>query len=141
MPKLVKGFTLIELLVVISIIAVLSAIGLTSYRTFLQNSRDSRRQADLKLIQTALEDYHSDQLYYPTSVTSGSSLVFGSKTYLNTVPSDPKGAVYTYTPSPSGCDNTSANCTSYCLYTTFEIMNLASESGCSAAPPYGVTRP
>lgn len=152
MPKN-SGFTLIELLVVISIIALLTTIGLLFYGKFVKNSRDTRRLSDLKLIQTALEDYHSDQLNYPPLGTgacsptgdgqyrSGCSLTNsnGVKTYLNTIPTDPKGVVYSYVPSPASCSGSS--CVAYCLYITLEIMNLTSDPGCSTAPPYGVSRP
>jgi len=60
-----RGFTLIELLIVISIIALLSLIGLVAYSEFLKTARNNKRLSDLKLIQSALEDYHADQLYYP----------------------------------------------------------------------------
>lgn len=146
----VHGFTLIELLVVISIIAILSVVGIVSYTGFLKNSRDARRQADLKFIQSALEQFHADQLYYPDqdSLTFGSALTFtnasgDTKTYLTKVPNDPSGSLeYSYIAEPSGCNNTS--CTSYCLYAGLEGTNRpASDSGCAPASPYnyGVTRP
>jgi len=49
MPKN-KGFTLIELLIVISIIAVLSAVGLVSYTNFLKSFRDVRSKSALRSI-------------------------------------------------------------------------------------------
>lgn len=52
-----KGFTLIELLVVISIIAVLSTIGLVVYGGVGQKARDSIRKSDLRTFATALEIY------------------------------------------------------------------------------------
>src|SRR3989344_8811649 len=107
-----SGFTLIELLIVLTIISVLSAIGLIAYNNFLKSSRDSKRQSDLKLIQSALEDYHSDQLYYPEILTTDSVLQFinenGTKTYLNKVPKDPlSSAGYLYVADPSGCSGSS----------------------------------
>lgn len=138
MPKK-DGFTLIELLVVIVIISILSIIGLVAYGNFMKNSRDSKRQADLKIIQSALEDYHADQLYYPVSL--GSPLTFtgasGTKTYLNTVPTDPKGALYSYT--QSGCGISS---TGYCLGATMENTPPSSDSNCNlSGTNYCVTRP
>lgn len=135
-----KGFTLVEMLIVISIIAVLAAIGLSIYQPVVKRSRDSRRISDLKLIQSALEDFHADQLYYPQSVTPGRPLDFGTKKYLNEVPKDPMASqIYNYV--PSGCTGT--RCTGYCLYANMEGTAPPSDSGCTPTSPYdyGVTRP
>ncbi len=98
-----NGFTLIELLVAISIIAVLSVIGLSAYQSVYKSGRDSKRQSDLRSIQSALEQYFADQLFYPdaplpsagnplTSNTGNPSPNPSPKTYLNSVPSDPDPA-------------------------------------------------
>ncbi len=50
-----KGFTLIELLIVITIIAVLSVIGITVYSGIQKNARDTRRREDIDAISKALE--------------------------------------------------------------------------------------
>lgn len=145
-----RGFTLIELLVVITIIAILSVIGLLAYTIFLKNSRDAKRQSDLKLIQSALEDYHADQIYYPFTVTAGSALAAGNKIYLNKVPNDPTAPPdYFYRASGTNCAAaTPQNCTSYCLFAQMEAVTLTSDTGCTSLPSgftspkaYGVTRP
>lgn len=82
------GFTLVELLVVISIIAVLSAIGLVIYSNVIKQGRDSKRQSDLRVIQSALEQYYADQFSYPDNITAGTPLSAGGKTYLNQIPGD-----------------------------------------------------
>ncbi len=162
-----KGFTLIELMIVVSIIAVLSLVGILAYNSALKNSRDAKRQADLKFIQSALEDYNADQSYYPplttTDCTWGDLIIdyhqcalrnppsTSTKIYLNMVPIDPLATTgtstypqYYYVPS-SGCDDSHTSlCTSYCLYAALEGSNRPlSDNGCS--PPsgynYGVTRP
>jgi len=136
-----KGFTLIELLIVISIIAVLSTIGLVSYSNFLKSSRDAKRQSDLKFIQSALEDYHSDHIYYPFDVQS---LTAGSKTYLNKIPNDPKTPPdYSYEALGTNCTaDTPKNCTKYCLYAQMEGTAPSSDSGCiKAGYNFGITRP
>lgn len=143
------GFTLIELMVAISIIAILSIVGIVVYSSVLKNSRDAKRISDLKFIQSALEDYHADQLVYPDRVVFGSPLMFTNtagnvKTYLNLVPSDPlsPNLSYNYVATPNNCDNTINNtCTSYCLYTSLEGSSVPiSDSGCTGEG-YGVTRP
>lgn len=128
-----RGFTLIELLITISIISILTLIGLVSYAAILNNSRDAKRQADLKLIQSALEQYHNDQFFYPFSpITFGSFLTncignpspscLVTKTYLNNIPKDPTGnPEYSYVAKPNACDNSATNkCNSYCLYAQVE---------------------
>lgn len=62
-----KGFTLIELLVVISIIAVLSTIGLVSYQGVQSKGRDSIRKSNLNTLATALEIYYQKNSHYPGS--------------------------------------------------------------------------
>ena len=141
-----SGFTLIELLIVLTIISVLSAIGLIAYNNFLKSSRDSKRQADLKLIQSALEDYHSDQLYYPPSITSDVPLKSAdeTKTYLNKVPKDPlSSAGYLYVADPSGCSESS--CLRYCLYAVMERLPSYTDDPVKCPTNsnynYAVTRP
>lgn len=147
-----NGFTLIELLISISIIAILSALGLIAYTAVLQQGRDAKRQSDLKSIQSALEQYNSDQGFYPAA--SPSSLGFGgtnsltsrtgnpspppaTKTYMNSVPSDPVPSPhpqYQYTPSG----------TSYCLYAKLDKPLPYPSAACSNAAStynYAVTPP
>ncbi len=139
-----SGFTLIELLITVTIIAVLSAVAITSYSGFVRSSRDAKRQADLKFIQSALENYNADQKYYPTQdqVKTDNSLSFGNKVYLTKIPNDPtSNPDYSYIATPPGCSGTS--CTSYCLYAKIEGKPLPSDSACNppASYNYGITRP
>lgn len=69
MRKSNKGFTLIELLVVIAIIGLLSTLAVVALNSARQKSRDSKRVADIKQVQTALELYFADQNGYPASPT------------------------------------------------------------------------
>lgn len=106
-----KGFTLIELLVVIAIIGLLSTLAIVALGTARLKSRDARRVADLKQIQTALELFASDNNGgYPASSTiqlgdanhvclnqSGFNPAGCSSPYLATIPKDPKIGYYFYT--------------------------------------------
>ncbi len=84
-----KGFTLIELLVVIAIIGILSTLAIIALGSARQKARDSKRVADLNQIGKALELYYSDNNMYPTLITPGQPITFGSTTYLTQVPSNP----------------------------------------------------
>lgn len=55
-----NGFTLIELLVVISIIAVLSVVGMVVFTGVQKNARDARRKADIDSIANALEAHYNN---------------------------------------------------------------------------------
>lgn len=125
-----NGFTLIEILVVATIIALLAAGAAISYSTFIKQSRDARRKADVEQIRAALEMYRSNDTKssYPTA-TSG--LV---TTYIQSLPKDPKSnSDYTYTISPGGCDGgVTIVCTSYTVSATLEI------GGTYTVTPYGV---
>lgn len=61
------GFTLIELMVAISIVAILSTIGMTVYSKAQALARDSKRKEDLKSITIALELYYQKHQKYPWS--------------------------------------------------------------------------
>ncbi|OGE77195.1 hypothetical protein A3J19_01810 [Candidatus Daviesbacteria bacterium RIFCSPLOWO2_02_FULL_41_8] len=67
------GFTLIELLVVITIISILMAVGFTVYSFAVRQGRDSKRQSDMRAIQSALEQYYFDQGFYPCAAVCGAS--------------------------------------------------------------------
>lgn len=137
--KRMPGFTLVELLVVVAIIGILAAIGTFGYTVAVKLSRDAKRQADLKVIQSALEQYHNDQHFYPPSIftiSAGMRLTnatgqlpppLETKVYLNNVPQDPgtqsSNPNYRYIPLPrSGvCDTANPqNCQLYCLYAALE---------------------
>lgn len=151
------GFTLIELLVVITILAILAMIGLTTYGTFLKSGRDTKRQADLSSLQSALEQYNADQKFYPSSITTFGTALTNctgaptpctvSKTYLNQTPTDPGATSYTYGARPTGCDNSDTNrCNNYCLWAKSETLPVSTlNTACNSFPSGGynylVTKP
>lgn len=69
--KSTAGFTLIELLVVIAIIGILSTLAVVSLGGARERARDSKRLADVRNVQTALEIYFTDNNGYPAGVASG----------------------------------------------------------------------
>lgn len=159
MKKTAFGFTLIELLVAISVIAILSVIGLASYSSVYKSSRDAKRKSDIRFIQSALEDYYADLAFYPSgSLPFGNSFtnctgvypscVSFTKTYITTIPTDPSSPQYVYTALPLNCDNNTAGngkCTGYCIYAKMEMTAPTSDVVCSTFPGggynYGITRP
>lgn len=91
-----QGFTLVELLVVITIIAILSVVGITIFTGVQKNARDSRRKADLDSISKALETNYNGSSTTPYGPLLGTWFTGG------TVPVDPQNSgtyVYTYTPA------------------------------------------
>lgn len=134
MPKH-TGFTLIELLITITIIAILSAIALVSYTAFMKNSRDAKRQSDLKFIQSALEQYHADNFKYPESL----SILTSGKVYINQIPKDPNGSPYSYSYEQPWCGKDKG----YCLRANMENPPPLSDPNCSSSGDldYCVTRP
>lgn len=85
-----KGFTLIELLVVIAIIGILSSVVLASLNSARTKARDTRRIADLKQLQIAMELYFDANGSYPAALASLVGSSGGAS--LSTLPKDPSTA-------------------------------------------------
>lgn len=163
-----NGFTLIELLVAVTIIAILASIGLLAYGSFIKSARDAKRQADLRSIQSALEQYFADQVFYPYSSGGASALNLSStssitnctgnpstsctvtKTYMSTIPKDPVSSnlpycyhAYTKATPSSACDNSSQKCTDYVIMAKVDNNSLATGSygDCVGSYNYQVSGP
>lgn len=134
-----NGFSLIELLVSISIISILmsAAFAILRPQDYFARARDSRRVSDLKLLQTALEQYYANNNGYPASdsIPFGSSWSAGtpSVTYLRMTPSDPSG-------SPEYCYAYSSPNYEACAAME-KTSGTASVYGCGAAYNYCLTNP
>ena len=99
--RLLRGFTLIELLVVISIIAILTGVGMAVFGDIQKKGRDSRRKEDMLAVQKAFEQYFDANAVYPTTI-GGASRFYSN----GPVPVDPKNTgtyIYSCTANGSSC--------------------------------------
>ena len=78
------GFTLIELMVVMSLLVVLSTLGLVGYRQSVTRSKEAVLKEDLFRLRDAIDQFYADKNKYPPMledlVTDG---------YLRAMPKDP----------------------------------------------------
>ncbi len=87
-----KAFTLIELLVVIAIIGILATLAVVALQQARSRARDSKRMADIKQVQTALELFFNENNRYPTIDEWESGTIFSSSTgeiFMHSIPSAP----------------------------------------------------
>lgn len=88
-----KGFTLIELLVVIAIIALLSTLAVLALNNARRDARDSKRQADLRTVESALALHANNASTYPVGGTTWTVLETTLAPFLasSQLPEDPTG--------------------------------------------------
>lgn len=133
-----KGFTLVELLVVISIIAVLSVIGITVYGSVQKSARDAKRRADIDAISKAYEvNYSSGGKYVPLQNSNFSANSIpqdpNKGTYFNWLSSDGSGfkvcAALEANPNAT-CNNPATNC--ICKFSVQGALNTSSTADASS---------
>lgn len=71
------GFTLIELMITVAIVAILAAIALPAYDSYITKSRIKTAQADLVGLSLNLENTYQRKLAYPTLTLANTAAVTG----------------------------------------------------------------
>lgn len=79
-----RGFTLVEVLIVISLIVVLTSVGMATYSNSVRRSREAVLKEDLFQMRDAIDQYYADKNKYPGTLQD---LV--SEGYLRAIPKDP----------------------------------------------------
>ena len=99
-PRRVRGFSLIELMVVLASVAVLSAIAISSYLSYLTRSKVRTAQSDLVALSLNLENALQRQLAYPMmNTTTTAATEAGIKSWH---PAQGKDFTYTVKSSATG---------------------------------------
>lgn len=112
-----QGFTLIELMVAISIVAILSVIGITAFTAAQKNARDTKRKGDIEAIHKAYEATYTPGATAPYRQLTNADFASGA------IPTNPGpgGATYATYVSAAGAvtymicatlENTTGNATS-----------------------------
>ncbi len=100
-----SGFTLIEVMIVVVILAILAAIIVPNVMSAPGKARNTRAQADIQGIISALNMYKLDNYTYPTTEQGLRALVAKPSVepvphnwhqYLSKMPKDPWGKPYHY---------------------------------------------
>ena len=79
-----RGFTVIELMIVMSIIIILTTIGITQYQRSVVYAKESVLKEDLFRMRDAIDQYFADKATYPSTLDA---LV--SDGYVRKIPEDP----------------------------------------------------
>lgn len=85
------GFTLVELLIVVAIVAIVAALSIPGYVTFIKNAQYSRAMQEIRLIEAEIYDYQITQGNPPPNLAA-----INRSTLL-----DPWGNPYEYNPAPA----------------------------------------
>lgn len=134
-----NGFTIVELIAVIIVVIVLFGLLIYTHNAIQINKRNDQRVKDIKAIQTNLEQFYSQNGYYPSLKDLNSSLFRANslKNLNSNILVDPsnstKGSIvilpapkpgyFSYTVTDSAgkaCENDDTNCAKYTLTATYE---------------------
>ena len=86
-PNRISGFTLIELMVTIVIVAILTAIALPSYQSYVKRANIKAAQTDLVSLSLVFENYYQRNLSYPNQDYASTSALGASTAFPQWSPS------------------------------------------------------
>lgn len=93
-----SGFTLVELLIVMAVIAILIGMAvIPGFRGMQLEGRQTKAQAELKTLKTAIEAYFVDHNVYPAEASYQTALINNKPPILNVSLYDPFGQTSTTT--------------------------------------------
>lgn len=132
--KWLNGFTLIELLAALSIIAIVTSLGIVSFIGSQQEARNAQRKNDIRQYQVAIENFATNNgSLFPswTDITGGRASdrtkLCGSLTrYIANCPEDTKYASdpsFSYLYQSNGTGSGTATATSWVLWSKLERVS------------------
>ena len=88
----IRGFSLVELLIAMAIIAILSAIAIPAYNSYIREGHFTTLRADMDSLRVPIEDYRLENATY-----AGVTAELG----VAAIMTDINSAAYTFTVSPT----------------------------------------
>lgn len=105
---------MIELLIAVTILAVVSMIGVGTFRQANMRARDAERKRHLQEIKVGFEEYFNDNGCYPASTALDNCNGADLSPYIKQIPCDPlRKQPYSYIPMSNSCQG-------YRVYTVLE---------------------